>query len=266
VLEVLRQPFPARHLAYFQGDVWALARLGSGRQCMTNIVRAGVVVERHLASWERCLAESQGDRRGVRQTLATPLFQQLGPTLSRWDALWAAVETTLVPKVRGQMPGVQKWHAHSGDPARGASLVGHPWALRGVVSAWGKRSLCWPLLARLRPGPLPPWGVVAGAAGVQRLDCWTVVVARVRELRQSPGDRPLRVVADAHCSTASCLNPRVAAGSTVSSRGRRASVGWEDPAPGDGKRPRGRPRTKGRLWKLAALVHAAPLPASTVTS
>ena len=62
--------------------------------------------------------------------------QQLGAELYLWDALLAAVDTTLIPKVRGQMPGVQKWHDHSGDPAHGESLVGHHWALIGLVSAW----------------------------------------------------------------------------------------------------------------------------------
>lgn len=101
---------------------------------MTNIAPTGVFVERHLASWERFLAESQWDLRGVRQTLVSHLVQQLGARLDLWGALLAAVDTTLIPKARGRMPGVQQWHAHSGNPARGESLVGHHWALIGVVS------------------------------------------------------------------------------------------------------------------------------------
>lgn len=95
----------------------------------------------------------------------------------------AAVETTRVPKVRGQMPGVQKWHDHRGDPARGESLVGHHWALIGLVSAWGVGDLCWPVVARWLPGQLNPLGFVAGPEGVPRVACWAVVVALVRELR-----------------------------------------------------------------------------------
>jgi hypothetical protein len=96
----------------------------------------------------------------------------------------AAVDTTLIPKGRGRMPGVQKWHDHSGDPARGESLVGHHWALIGLVSAWGAGYLCWPVLARLLPGQLNPLGFVAGPDGIQRLDVWLLVVALVRELQQ----------------------------------------------------------------------------------
>jgi hypothetical protein len=165
-----RQYFPAQHLAYFRGDVWALAMLGTTRQCMPNMARTCVFVERHLASWERFLTTAQWERRGVSQMLVKQLLQQLGANVYRCDALLAAVETTLVAQVQGKMPGVQTWHDHSGNPARGASLVGHHWALIGLGSAWGAGDLCWPLLARWLPGQLQPLGCVAGPAGVQRLD------------------------------------------------------------------------------------------------
>src|SRR6266850_1429835 len=211
-LEFFRQHFPAQHFAYFRGYVWALAMLGPTRKCMTNIAHTCVFVERHLASWERFLAEAQWDPRGVSQT-----------------------------------------------------LVGHHWALIGLVSAWGVGYLCWPVLARLLPGQLNPLGFVAGPEGVQRLDFWAVVVALVRELQLYVGNRPLRVVADAYFSKASFLNPLVAEGITVISRSRKDAVGWDDPAPVEGKRPRGRPRKKGRVWKLATLVRTEPLTELTVT-
>jgi DDE superfamily endonuclease len=264
LLESFRQYFPAHHFAYFCGYIWALAILGTTRKCMTNIARSCVFVERHLASWERFLAEAQWDLRGVSQRLVTQLLQQLGASLCLWDALLATVDTTLIPKVRGQMPGVQKWRDHSSNPARGDSLVGHHWALIGLVSAWKLGYLCWPVLARLLPGQLNPLGFVAGAAGVQRLDFWWVVVALVRELQQRVGERSLRVVADAYFSKAAFLNPLVTAGITVLSRLRKDAVGWDDPAPVVGKRPRGRPRKKGRTWKLATLRQTEPLTALTV--
>jgi hypothetical protein len=177
LLEGFRQYFPAQHLAYFRGDVWALAMLGTTRKGMTNVARTCVFVERHLASWERFLAESPWDLRGVSQTLVTQLLQQLGGRLYLWDAVLAAVDTTLIPKVRGQMPGVQKWHDHSGDPARGESLVGHHWALVGLCRL--RRGLPVPVLARKLPGR-QSLGFVAGRTGY-RLDFWLVVVALVRQ-------------------------------------------------------------------------------------
>ena len=68
------------------------------------------------------------------------------------------------------------------------------------------------------------------------------------------GNRPWRVVAAASCSQASVLKPRLAAGSTGSSRWRQDAVGWDEPAPVVGTRPRGRPRQQGPAWKLAPLL------------
>jgi hypothetical protein len=264
LLEGFRPYVPAQHLAYFRGDIWALAMLGTTRKCMTNVARTCVFVERHLASWERFLAESQWDLRGVSQALVTHLLQQLGGRLYLWDALLAAVDTTLIPKVQGKLPGVQKWHDHSGDPARRESLVGHHWALVGLVSTWGVGYLCWPVLARLLPGQLNPLGFVAGPDGRQRLDCWLVVVALVRELRQYVSAQPLRVVADAYFGKAPFLKPLVVESLPMISRLRKDAVGWDDPAPVVGKRLRGRPRKKGRVWKLATLLQVEPSTELTV--
>jgi hypothetical protein len=258
-LEVCRQHLPAQHCADCRGDVWALARLGTTRTCRTNVARSRVFVERHLASWERLLAESHWDLRGVSHTLVTRLVPQVGASLYWWDAWLAAVETTVSATVRGPMPGVQTWHDHSGNPARGESWVGHHWARIGWVSAWGAGYVCGPVLARLLPGPLKPLGVVGGADGWQRLDFGWGVVALVRERQQWLGERPLRGVADAYFSQAAFLNPLGAAGMTVIPRWRKDAVGWDAPDPVVGKRPRGRPRTKGRRWKLAKVRQTEPV-------
>jgi hypothetical protein len=71
LLEAFRQYLPAQHFAYFRGDIWPLAMLGTTRKCMTNVARTCVFVEPHLASWERFLAAAQWDLRGVSQTLVT---------------------------------------------------------------------------------------------------------------------------------------------------------------------------------------------------
>jgi hypothetical protein len=120
------------------------------------------------------------------------------------------------------------------------------------------------VLARLLPGPLNPLGVVAGPDGIQRLDVWLVVVALVRELPQDVGAQPLRVVADAAFRKASFLNPLGAEGIMVRSRLRKEAVGWDDPAPVVGQRPRGRPRKRGGVWQLAPLLKVAPVTELTV--
>jgi hypothetical protein len=142
-----------------------------------------VFVERHLASGERFLAEPHWDLRGVSQTMVTQLLRQLAGRLLLWEARLAAVDPMLIPQMRGKIPGVQTWHAQSGAPARGESLVGHHWGLIGLVSTWGAAYLCWPVWARLLPGQLNPLGCVAGPDGVQRLDFWLGVVGREGWLR-----------------------------------------------------------------------------------
>jgi len=72
------------------------------------------------------------------------------------------------------------------------------------------------------------------------------------------------VGADAYLSQASFLNPGGAAGITVLSRLRKDAVGWDHPAPVGGKRPRGRPRKTGRIWKRARLLAVEPVTELTV--
>jgi DDE family transposase len=72
------------------------------------------------------------------------------------------------------------------------------------------------------------------------------------------------VVADAYFSKASFLNPLVAEGIMVLSRLRKDAVGWDDPAPVVGQRPRGRPRKRGGVWKLATLLQVEPVTELTV--
>jgi len=263
LVEGFRPHVPAPPFASVGGDVWALARLGTPRHGMTPMARSGGCVDRPLASWARWLAEAPGDRGGGTQTRVARRLPPLGSRLEVWEARWAAGDTTLVPQVWGQRPGVPPWHDHRGDPARGESLVGHPWALSGVGSAWGVGDRCWPVWARGRPGPRNPLGWVAGPAGVPRVEGGAGVVARGRERRPDGGPPPWRVVADAAWSPASGLKPLGAAGRLVSSRRRQDAVGGDEPVPVGDKRPRGRPRPRGRRWKLATGLPGAPRTALT---
>jgi hypothetical protein len=106
--------------------------------------------------------------------------------------------------------------------------------------------------------------LVAGPAGVPRVDVWAVVRALVRALRPDVGTPPWRVVADADLRPASFRNPLVAEGRLVSSRRRQEAVGGDDPGPVVGQRPRGRPRQPGRVWKLATVLKVEPRTALTV--
>jgi len=259
-----RQHCPAHHVADVRGAVWVRARLGPRRQGLTQSARRGGVVARPRARWARVLAASPGERWGVRQTRVARRRPPRGRRRERWEALWAAVESTLGPPVWGPRPGVQTWPDHRGAPARGASRGGQPGARLGVGSAGGVGDRGGAVGARGLPGPRHPRGVVAGPAGGRRGAGGAVVGARGRARRPSGGPPRWRVVADAACRHAAVRPPLVAAGRRRSRRRRTAAVGGDAPGPVGDKRPRGRPRPRGRVWTLATVLTVAPITALTV--
>ncbi len=114
--------FAANNFIYFRGFMLAFLLLGETRKCVTNMAGVCFFVNRHVSSWERFLSQYQWDINDVRLRLVTLLKQQLQDKLLVYGAYLAWVDTTLVAKVKGNMPGVQKWHDHSGNPDRGTHL------------------------------------------------------------------------------------------------------------------------------------------------
>jgi hypothetical protein len=110
VIEPFAPVFPANHFLYFRGWILAMLLLGETRKCVTNIARVCFFVERHVSSWERFLSQSQWDLPAVQQRLVTLLRERLGDQLLVAGVYLAWVDTTLIAKVKGRMPGVQPWH------------------------------------------------------------------------------------------------------------------------------------------------------------
>jgi hypothetical protein len=106
----------------------AFMLLGQTRKCVTNIARVSFFVERHLTRWERFISQYQCDLDGVQKRLVVLLMEQLGDKLIIYGGYLASIDTTLVSKVAGKMPGVQRWHDHSSNPERGEHIIGHHWA------------------------------------------------------------------------------------------------------------------------------------------
>ncbi len=152
--------FGANNFVYFRGCVLAMMLLGHARKCVTNIAHACFFVDRHISSWERFLSHYQWDITRIQAQVVSLVCEQFGDTLLVYGAYLAWVDTTLVAKGKGKMPGVQKWHDHRGNPDRGTSLVGHHWALAGLVCspvvAGAVTTFCWPFLARLISGNAVP--------------------------------------------------------------------------------------------------------------
>jgi hypothetical protein len=242
--------------------------LGQTRKCVTNVARVCFFVDRHISSWERFLSQAQWDMGQIQKRLLSLIIERMKEKLLVHGAYLAWIDTTLIAKFKGKMPGVQKWHDHSGNADRGTHLIGHHWALAGLMGSvvllgqW--TSLCWPLLANLIPGQLNPFGFVVDSEGVARaMTFWDAVCPLITQLHQWLGKKPLRVVADAYFSKASFINWMLAQRINVITRMRKDAVGWDDPAPEeplpDGKKKRGRKRTKprkGHKWKIAELLQA----------
>ena len=203
--------FPANNFIYFRAMMLAYMLLGQTRKCVTNIARVSFFVERHLTSWERFISLYQWDLNGVQKRLVIVLMEQLGSKLIIYGGYLASVDTTLVTKVLGNMPGVQKWHDHSSNPERGDHIIGHHWAIVALLGATTVTSkwtiLCFPILANLISGNTNPIGFIVNAQGVvQAMDFWSSVCPLVAQLHDMMGKHPMRVVADAYFSKAPFIN------------------------------------------------------------
>lgn len=119
---------------YFRGFVLAMMLLGQSRKCVTNVARVCFFLNRHISNWERFLSQTQWDMGQIQRRLISPIREKMGEKLLVHGAYLGWVDTTLIPKVQGKMPGVQKWHDHSGNPDRGTHLVRAP---LGVVRTDG---------------------------------------------------------------------------------------------------------------------------------
>ena len=229
LFQVFAPCFTAPSFAYFQSSVWALMVV-EGRKGMTRIARCVFFHQRALSSWERFLAEHRWSLATVTARLVRLVVAQLGTQLQVHGASLLGKETTLVAKTATRMVGGQKWKDHSDHADRGAYLVGHHWNLVGLLSPWGTRWLCWPLVMRLVPGLQGARQWLVGATA-EPMSCWDAAMAASLEVTGCLGDAAARVVADAYYSKAPLLNGLRARGIDVISRRRKDAVGWDDPAP-----------------------------------
>jgi len=236
--------------------------LTSGRKTMSQVAQTCFFVDRHLASWERFLAENAWDPAALGETLLATLRLKLGQSLSVHGAYLAVVDTLLIAKNGRRMLGVQTWHDHSGNADRGERMRGHHWAILGLISfsqEWG-RYVCFPVLMQLISGQLNPSLFLVDPAGVVTLaTIWDSVHPLIYHWHQSLNQAAMRVVVDAYFSKAPFVNPLRQRGIHVVSRLRHDAVGWDDPSPdqrADAKH--------GQKWKLAQLLTQGPVQAIEV--
>jgi len=261
-LVLFKPHFNKPSFIYFSGYMVSLLLTG-GRKTMSRVAHTCFFVDRHLASWERFLAENAWDPTALGQTLLTTLQLKLGASLQVHGAYLAVVDTLLIAKNGRQMVGVQTWHDHSGNANRGERLRGHHWAMLGLVSfsqEWN-RYLCFPLLMQVISGQLNPSLFLVDPQGVATLaTIWDSIHPLLFQLHQSLNQAALRVVVDAYFAKAPFVNPLLQRGIHVISRLRHDAVGWDDPTP-----DQRRDAKHGQQWKLARLLTAFPLETVEVT-
>jgi len=257
-LESFRQMFSQPSYAYFKAFIWAMMII-EGKKTTTNIAHACFFLKKHIASFERFLAEYVWDMNKVSHTLVNILLKVLADKLLIYDAFLIALDTTNTPKSTKKMIGTQKWKDHSGNPDHGKYIIGHQWAIAGLVSRFANRFICWPILTRMVSGKKNPSHYVCCPQGLRPMTFWDSVLANIlqaSEFLKANREIPfkLRVVVDAYFANASFINPMIDEGIYVVTRWRKDGVGWDDPIPHVGKRKAGRPREYGIEYKLAGLL------------
>jgi len=147
-LEAFSQVFSSPSYCYFKAYIWAMLMV-KGRKCVTNIAHACFFLDKHIANFERFLSENKWDMNQVVKILVSLLLKVLSDKLYVHGAFLLAVDTTYTAKGGKKMLGIQKWKEHSGNPDRGDYIIGHHWAIAGLISRLANRFLCWPILTRM---------------------------------------------------------------------------------------------------------------------
>lgn len=253
-LQLFSQHFSAPSFAYFKSFIWA-TMITESRKTVTNIANACFFLDKHIASVERFFSDYKWDINQVSKTLIHLLLKVLSDKLYIYGAFLLPIDTTLSAKASKKMINVQKWKDHSGNPDRGEYIVGHHWAVAGLISRFAGRFLCWPILTRIISGKKNPSVYVSTPEGLRPETFWDSVIAIVLQAWNCLDNLALRVVVDAYFAKAVFINPLLALHIHVITRWRKDGVGRDDPGPYSGI---GRPRKYGTEHKLANLLKLFP--------
>lgn len=259
-LEVFRQAFTSPSFETFRAYVWAMMVV-KGSKCMTKIAESCFFVGKHISSFERFLSENRWDVNQVMQLLLTMVKKKLGEKALVHGAYLLALDTTLLAKSSKRMPGIQKWHDGSSNANRQGWVIGHHWAIGGLLCLLKNRWFFWPILMRLISGQKNPSHWVAEKEGLRPMNFWESTTALVLQVKNYLKEYKMRVVADAYFSKAPFIQALLKDKIHLISRLRKDAVGWDDPPPYCG---RGRPRKRGRKWTLADLLEFYPTSDVTV--
>jgi hypothetical protein len=251
-LQPFRQLFSKPSFDYFKAFMWAMMLLET-KKTITNITHASFFLKRHIASFEKFLSEYIWDMNQLTDVLVKLLINVLKNKLYIHGAFLVAVDTTHKAKASKKMFGVQKWK--QGDNENNY-IIGHHWAIAGLISRFANRFICYPIMARMISGLKNPSHFVCSSEGVYPMTFWDTIFAVILQTRQFLENFNFRVVVDAYFANSTFINPMIDEGIHVITRWRKDGVGWDDPQPQYGKRKRGRPKKYGIQHKLSNLLNA----------
>jgi hypothetical protein len=251
-IQPFRQLFSKPCFDYFKAFIWAMMLLETKKN-IANIAHACFFLKRHIASYERFLSEYVWDMNRISNTLVKLIINVLKNKLYIYGAFLIAVDTTHKAKATKKMIGVQKWK--QGDKGNNY-IIGHHWAIVGLISRFANRFICYPIMARMISGLKNPSHFVCSSQGVYPMTFWDTILAVILQARQFLENFSFRVVADAYFANSTFINQMIEQGIHVITRWRKDGVGWDEPKPHHGKRKRGRPRKYGIQHKLSNLLNA----------
>jgi hypothetical protein len=251
-LQPFRQLFSKPSFNYFKAFIWAMMLIES-KKTNTNIAHACFFLKKHIASYERFLSEYIWDMNQLTNVLVKLLINVLKNKLYIHGAFLLAVDTTHKAKASKKMIGVQKWK--QGDNENNY-IIGHHWAIAGLIGRFANRFLCYPILARMISGYKNPSHYVCSSEGIYPMTFWDTILAVILQTRQFLDNFNLRVVADAYFANSSFINLMIDEDIHVITRWRKDGIGWDDPTPNYGKRKKGRPRKYGIQHKLSNFLNA----------
>lgn len=206
-LSHFRQAFSSTSYPYFQG-AYALCCSLRGESASPGWRVLICFFDKSLSSGERCLSDSQWNLDTVIHRLISLCCTELGEALLYANRYIIAIDTLLVQKVFGKMSGVQKWHQSPTSTAKQDSIIGHHWAICGLLAPIKEKWHRFPIATRLISGQKCASHFVSGTDGVAHKMCFFETVrALVTCVSASITAAPVCVVADAYFANPSFLMP-----------------------------------------------------------
>ena len=210
-LMILYMNYLAPCFSYYSRPLFEGYALGlllcNSRKCMKRIAAVCWFVDRELSSWERFLSEHHWSSERLSKLFFELLLFRLRQLGVDFSEFLFVLDTTLVTKVKGRMLGVQKWTAHPGDDGAEKRVIGHHWAILGLMVRISNRYLCFGVLSRLIFGKLTSTHFIVDERGNCRLATFWDPIHTMIWQTLTLSQTSITLVCDAYFSKVGFLGP-----------------------------------------------------------